>query len=145
MILDRTHYLYYKKYIEEFYQCPVYDANESVNVRLAKLLNENISKNRENRPLDDNFLLKTHFFDSESFIFSHPHSFLKYLSPKESEQKNAYLKRKKIEENAGETRVYFLGSGHKNNKTVCKQMFAFIQKGWNSGESGQNSQNFSIF
>ena len=49
VVLGCTHYIYAKKQIENFYQCPVFDGNEGIASRLFHTLST-----LENRPFDEN-------------------------------------------------------------------------------------------
>ena len=50
VVLGCTHYIYIRRYIEAFYQCPVYDGNRGIANRLFSLLEKNGRENRDGRP-----------------------------------------------------------------------------------------------
>ena len=123
IVLGCTHYSYYKKYIEAFYNRPVYDANEGIRRRLARTLRTIPAKNRDERPLTDFFAHKSEVCAPKPLFFSlsqYPTLQNQIISPQ-----NIQITAK----NPQDIRLFFLGSGHENNENICKQMFAFNKKG----------------
>ncbi len=56
VVLGCTHYVYIKKQVQAFYQCPVFDGNEGIAKRLRWMLSTHpnrpiLQNNRDNRPL----------------------------------------------------------------------------------------------
>lgn len=51
VVLGCTHYVYLKKYIEDFYGCRAYDGNEGMARRLESVLGARTARDRDGRPL----------------------------------------------------------------------------------------------
>jgi hypothetical protein len=90
---------------------------------LASALRTTSAKNRDDRPPTNFFDHKSEFFDPKPLYFS--------LSPSSSPEKEiTSLQKEQITPQIPQKiRLFFLGSGHENNKKVCKQMFVFNVKG----------------
>ena len=105
VVLGCTHYIYYKKYIQQFYNCPVFDGNQGIQRQLSRIL----AKNRDERPL---------------FSPNDENKPEKDLSPWEK-LKNITQNPENCTKNVCLTMPLFLGSGQENNENVYKQMFGF--------------------
>ena len=55
VVLGCTHYVFLKKFIKEFYDCPVFDGNEGIKHRLSTVLSENFSRCEHSRPPETTF------------------------------------------------------------------------------------------
>ena len=134
VVLGCTHYIYRKEFIENFYQCPVYDGRKGIVKRLQTVLLNNFSKNqsdltmcsnqnRDRRPL---------------FPFLRNNA---YLSTTRNPFINKRIKTNECSRLCGgqngskKSEIIFLGSGKRKNKRVYERMFAEQKV-----ESGQKSQ-----
>ena len=123
VVLGCTHYIYYKKQIEEFYNCPVFDGNEGIKYQLLRSINHGRYKNEHERPLDEDLKQKSLYSDLQN-------AYCLRLDDLENISecdigKNAC----KSIKNPFNNRLLFIGSGQENNEKVYKQMFAFYKNG----------------
>lgn len=124
VVLGCTHYIYLKKYIENFYGCPVLDGNEGIAKQLQRVLKEKTEKckNRDGRPPLFNFLRNFRPFSTTARHQIQKTSRKNKCSCKKS--KNTQKRAKK----QGFFNVFFLGSQKKRNKRVYEQMFVACGK-----------------
>ncbi len=122
VVLGCTHYIYIKESIKNFYHCPVYDGNEGIAKRLRTIL----TSIRQNSP----------HFSKHSGIFWDRKPPTRFFCPNDPERKEQEVR--KLKENCTNKcswlrfftlskkvgKIYFLGSGKKQNKRVCERMFA---------------------
>lgn len=116
VVLGCTHYIYIVEQIKRYYSCEVYDGNEGIARRLATLFDENFLsvKNRDNRPLGDDFLQKV------GWLTTQKHS-------EEKCQKNTNKRSRKMTKKSPKTEkmppVFFLGKQRDYNENIRKQTF----------------------
>ena len=104
VVLGCTHYVYIKKQVEKFYNCPVYDGNEGIANRLKTVLFE---KSRDGQPLL-----------TYSFSTNNPYS--KNMKKNKGKNSGNPLNKRRV----GNMPIYFLGRCKKANKRTFEQMFA---------------------
>ncbi len=119
VVLGCTHYVYYKKEIENFYHCPVYDGNEGICRQLLSFIQGNISTIVENQPLDCNFCPRGENFIPKSLVLDLPFNGLT------AQKTDECSKVAKVGKKSNATSLYFWGSGQQNNKKQCEQMFVW--------------------
>ena len=120
VVLGCTHYIYLRKYIEDFYGCPVLDGNEGIAKQLQRILEGETKKCKNG--------------DRRSPIFNFCRKICPFLTTgchktQKTNKKNKCLLKKlknaqKQAKNKDFFNVFFLGSQKKGNKMVYEQMFA---------------------
>jgi len=116
VVLGCTHYIYIKEKIAQFYGCTVFDGNEGIAKRLCKTLQA--LKNREERPLVNNFKEKMDFATTDAH--KEKENDLYGISLGDKKEKISQKSTQK-EENCSS--IFFLGSGKKYSKWANEQMF----------------------
>ena len=133
VVLGCTHYIYIEKYVQEYYNCPVFHGNQGIVERLFSILMQinakkmgiltingfEMAKNREKKPLSANFVL-----------FSYPkRRFLKVKKLKEYNTNKClhftFKKIRKYQEKRQVRNIRFLGESGVKNGEIYKRMFAF--------------------
>jgi glutamate racemase len=155
VVLGCTHYVFLKKFIKEFYDCPVFDGNEGIKHRLSTVLSENFSRCEHSRPPETTFRgffppVTTFVPEKEKNIcFGLPGSKYPFFYEPEKLSNGLFPGSSKItdplkenntanrcspnfpenRENWGKkgafSGIFFLGSGKMVNKSVCEQMFTY--------------------
>lgn len=119
VVLGCTHYVFLKEQAGAFYRCPVYDGNEGISRVLENVL-------RDSQPLTSTGTLSVPLVTT-SDVLSLPAPL--FLQKKNIRSFQFCENRQKSSRKEGFFDVFFLGSGKKVNKTVCKQMFAMSFEG----------------